>query len=279
MYEPSATIRLLRSADRLRGPAVASAIAALRLPEGSLGLDAGCGIGSHLDLLAGATAPGGRLIGLDSSAELLAVAEESVRRWGAGDRVSFRRGDAKDLPFEADTFDWVWSADCVGFIPGEPVELVREMARVARPGGTVALLLWSSQQLLPGYPFLEARLNGTRAGAAPATADWPPERHPLRALGWLSRAGLRGPAARTFVTDVHAPLAEDQRAAVTSLLEMRWGNPESELSAEDWRLYQRLRDRDGPESIVDGEDYFGFFTYTLFWGIVQRGQTPEGELI
>ena len=66
---------------------------------------------------------------------------------------------------------------------------------------------------------------------------------------------------------------------MTSLLEMRWGNPEAELSAEDWRLYQRLRDRDGPEPIVDGEDYFGFFTYTLFWGIVQRGQIPEGELI
>jgi ubiquinone/menaquinone biosynthesis C-methylase UbiE len=279
MYEPSATIRLLRSADRLRRPAVASAIAALGLPEGSLGLDAGCGIGSHLRLLVGATAPERRVIGLDSSEELLAVAVESARRWGVGDEVSFRRGDVEELPFEADTFDWAWSVDCVGFIPGEPVGLVREMARVVRPRGTVALLLWSSQQLLPGYPFLEARLNGTRAGAAPATADWPPERHPLRALGWLSRAGLRGPAARTFVTDVHAPLAEDQKVALASLMEMRWGNPEGELSAEDWRLYQRLRDRNGPESIVDGEDYFGFFTYTLFWGIVQRGQTPEGELI
>jgi demethylmenaquinone methyltransferase/2-methoxy-6-polyprenyl-1,4-benzoquinol methylase len=181
------------------------------------------------------------------------------------------------MPFEPDVFDWAWSVDCVGFIPGEPVEMVGEMVRVVKPGGTVALLFWSSQQLLPGYPLLETRLNGTRAGAAPAKPSWPPERHPLRSLGWLARVGLRAPTARTFVTDLQAPLGEDEKLALASLIEMRWGNPESELSAEDCRLYQRLTDRGGPDSIVDGEDYFGFFTYSLFWGIVPDQAIPEGE--
>jgi len=259
---------LLRAADRLRAPAIASAIEALRLGAGSHGLDAGCGIGSHCDLLLRATSPGGHLTGLDVSPDHLSVAEEAARRGGLSDRVLFREGNVRDLPFETGDFDWAWSVDCVGFIPGDPVEMVRGLARVVKPGGIVALLLWSSQQLLPGYPYLEARLNGTRAGAAPATPQWPPHRHPLRAIGWLSRAGLRDPVARSFVIDIHAPLLEDQKAALASLIEMRWGDPESEVSKADQEVFQRLKDRTHPDSIVDSKDYFGFFTYSLFWGVV-----------
>lgn len=268
MSEASSTVRFLLSTDRMRAPAIASAIDALQLPKGSRGLDAGCGIGSHCDLLLRAVSPGGHWTGLDASAEHLAVAREAARRSGVSDRVSFREGDVRRLPFEVDSFDWAWSVDCVGFIPGDPVDMIRGLARVVKPGGMVALLLWSSQQLLPGYPFLEARLNGTRAGAAPATADWPPHRHPLRSVGWLSGAGLREPVARTFVTDIVAPLDEDQKVALSDLIEMRWGKPGQELSETDLETFQRLKDRSHPDSIVDSEDYFGFFTYTLFRGVV-----------
>ncbi len=268
MSEASITVQLLHSADRLREPAIVSAVQSLPLPKGSHGLDAGCGIGSHCELLLKATAPDGHLTGLDSSSEHLAVAVDTARQRGISSRVSFRQGDVADPPFEANSFDWAWSVDCVGFIPGDPVEMIRGLARVVKPGGIVALLLWSSQQLLPGYPFLEARLNGTRAGAAPATADWPPRRHPLRSIGWLASAGLREPAARTFVVDIFAPLHEDQKLALASLIEMRWGSPDSELSEADREVFQRLKDRAHPDSVVDGEDYFGFFTYSLFWGVV-----------
>lgn len=268
---PEASVRMLRSVDRLRGPAIASAIETLCLPKGSHGLDAGCGIGSHTGLLVRATSPGGQVTGLDSSSDHLAVAVEFARERGVSDRASFRQGDVGALPFEEASFDWAWSADCVGFIPGDPVEMVRGLVRVVKPGGIVALLLWSSQQLLPGYPILEARLNGTRAGAAPATPEWPPWRHPLRSLGWMFRAGLRGPTARTFVVDVLAPLQEDQKSALASIIDMRWGHPESELSEVDWKMFRRLVDRGSPDSVVESEDYFGFFTYTLFWGRVPGG--------
>jgi len=59
-------------AQPLRDPAIRQAIRALELPEGSRGLDAGCGIGSHTLLLAEVVGPGGHVTGLDLSAELVA---------------------------------------------------------------------------------------------------------------------------------------------------------------------------------------------------------------
>lgn len=268
MSEARRAIEFFELVDRLREPAIAAAIEWLPLPRGSHGLDAGCGVGSHTGLLLDAVAPGGHLTGVDASADHLGRAETRAARAGLSDHTSFQLADVATLPFKPDTFDWAWSADCVGLIPGNPVEMIRGLVQVVRPGGLVALLCWSSQRLLPGYPVLEAKLNGTKAGLAPAMADTPPEDHFSRLLGWLREAGLEEVSARTFVVDVHAPLLEDQKEALDAIIEMRWGDPGSELSTEDADQFLRLRDRGSPASIVDRPDYFGFFTYSLFWGRV-----------
>jgi SAM-dependent methyltransferase len=152
----------------------------------------------------------------------------------------------------------------------EPLPLLRELARVVKPGGGVAILGWSSQQLLPGYPLLEARLNATSAGIAPFAEGNRPERHFLRALGWFREAGLQERTARTFAGDVHPPLSDDVRSALLSLFEMRWGNPQSELSPEDWAEYERLCQPGSPDFLLDLPDYYAFFTYSMFHGRVAR---------
>jgi demethylmenaquinone methyltransferase/2-methoxy-6-polyprenyl-1,4-benzoquinol methylase len=219
-------------------------------------------------MLAEAVAPDGVVTGLDHSPDLLRHARQRVEGFPLSEQVDFRQGDVHSLPFENGVFDWVWSVDCVGFIPGDPVRLVKELARVVRPSGTVAFLLWSSQQLLPGYPVLEARLNTTSLGIAPFAKGQEPDTHYLRASGWLREAGLKEPHVRTFVGDVHAPLNDEVRRAVASLIDMRWGDPRSELTPDEWEVYDRLRHRDTPESIVDCPDYYAFFTYSMFWGRV-----------
>jgi SAM-dependent methyltransferase len=258
----------LRLSDSLREPAIRSAIRALRLPPGSRGLDAGCGIGSHTLLLAEAVAPEGHVTGLDLSPQFLARARETAESSDLSRRVSFREGNVSSLPFADDSFDWAWSVDCVGFIPAQPLSLIKELARVVKPGGSVAILLWSSQQLLPGYPLLEARLNATSQGIAPFARGSRPESHFLRALGWFRDAGLEGATARTFAGDAHAPLSADVREALLSLFEMRWGEPRSELSPEDWEEYQRLCRPESPDFILNLPEYYAFFTYSMFHGKV-----------
>jgi len=263
-------IERLCVSNPLRQSYIRSAIQALQLPKGSKGLDAGCGIGLQALLLAEAVGPGGRVTGLDLRPEFLVHAERIAEESRLSAQVSYQQGDVNKLPFDDHTFDWIWSADCVGYPAEEPLPLVKELARVVKPGGSVAILVYSSQMLLPGYPLLEARLNATSAGIAPFTKSMRPESHWLRALGWFHAAGLEQSTAQTFVGEVQAPLGDDIRDALIALFEMRWPGAESEMPEEDWAQYQRLCQPQSPDFILNRRDYYAFFTETLFHGKVAK---------
>jgi len=249
-------------------PTVLAAIQALQFPLGSRGLDAGCGIGLQALLLAEAIRPTGHVTGLDLSPDFLVLARKKVEEAGLSDQVSFQEGDVRELPFDDDSFDWVWSANCVGYAPLEPLPMVKELTRVVKPGGVVAILAWSSQMLLPGYPLLEARLNATSAGIAPFFKGTRPELHFLRALGWFHQVGLENPTTHTICGQAFAPLTDDLRRALVALFEMRWPGVEPELVQEEQEEYQRLCLPESPDFIVDHPDYYAFFTYSMFHGKV-----------
>lgn len=261
-------INIAMEFNSLREPTFHEMIKELQLPEGSRGMDIGCGIGHQCLLLAEEVGPKGRVTGLDISSELLDYGRKIVKETGLSERVDFQEGDVASLPFDNNTFDWVCSTDCVGYAPWEPLPLLKEMARVVKPGGIVAITAWSSEELLPGYPQLEARLRATPDGIAPFVAGNKPELHFLRALGWYHKLGLWETRAKVFADSVYAPLGDEERNALTDLFKMRWPNVESELSAEDLAEFRRLCLPKSPEFILNLPDYYAFFTYTMFWGKV-----------
>lgn len=269
MSDTDYMVRMSRAMNLVREPVLRAVIRDLLLPAGSQGLDAGCGMGLQSLLLAEAVGPEGHVTGLDISPSLLATAEEVVDEAGLAERISFREGDVRQLPFDDGTFDWSWSVDCVGYAPIEPLPLVRELARVVKPGGSVILLAWSSECLLPGHPLLEARLRATVPGIAPFVRGKDPAVHYMRALGWFRDAGLVESTARTFAGSTYAPLSGDLYVALRALFEMRWSGVEAELSPEDLAAYRRLCLPDSPEFILDHPDYCAFFTYSMFRGRVK----------
>ena len=262
-------IRYLEQANPLREPTLRSVIAALQLAPGSHGLDIGCGIGLQTPLLAEATGPKGRVTGLDISAGLLAYARNRIKSLPVADQITFKEGEMLNLPFPDDTFDWVWSVDCVGYPAGDLLPVLKEITRVVRPGGNVAILAWTSQQLLPGYAMLEARLNATCSAYAPFLQDKNPESHFQRALRWFTETGITEAVARTFVGDIQAPLSAACRMALTSLFEMLWA--EAQLAPESDRLeYRRLCRAESPDFILNLPEYYAFFTYSMFAGRVSK---------
>lgn len=81
--------------------------------------------------------PGAEVVGLDPSPRMLEVARQKALSAGLG--VSFIEGDAERLPFDDASFDGSVMAFGIRNVPDRPRAL-REMARVVRPGGRVAIL-------------------------------------------------------------------------------------------------------------------------------------------
>lgn len=111
-------------------------LADLSLPDEPRVLDVGCAIGGTARYLADEY--GARVVGVDLSEEYCNVARELTRRVQLADRVTFRQGDALDLPVERGRFDLVVSEHVQMNVPDKK-GYVEEIARVLRPGGHLAL--------------------------------------------------------------------------------------------------------------------------------------------
>jgi demethylmenaquinone methyltransferase/2-methoxy-6-polyprenyl-1,4-benzoquinol methylase len=268
-YNPDAYMEKLYLSDPLQNPLMSRVVRWIGLPPGSRGLDAGCGVGLQIPLLAEAVGATGHVTGLDILPEFLQEADRNMGKWGLCQRVSLVEGDIYDLPFEEQQFDWVWSASCACYAMGRPLQLLQDFQRILKPGGLLLILIWSGQQLLPGYPRLEAVLNATTPGIAPFTEKDQPEHHFLRLAGWMRKAGFVEVTAQPFTEGVSAPFDESIGKALLTLIEMRWLKAERELSGPDRQLYERIIDPSSPDFILNRSDYYGFYTYTLF-----KGKTP-----
>jgi SAM-dependent methyltransferase len=104
---------------------------------GSSVLDVGCGFGLETLRLAALVGAAGRVAGIDKSADF--IADAGRRAAAAGLSIDFRTGDAAALPWPDASFDCVRAERLLIYLK-DPAEALREMRRVLRPGGGLALI-------------------------------------------------------------------------------------------------------------------------------------------
>jgi SAM-dependent methyltransferase len=110
-------------------------------------LDVATGPGEPALVIAESIRPGGRLFGIDPVPEMVAAARRAAIR-GGFQNARFETAAADRLPFPDDTFDVVVSRFGVMFFP-VPLDGLREMFRVLKPGGRLALAVWHEAERNP----------------------------------------------------------------------------------------------------------------------------------
>ncbi|MFD3324551.1 class I SAM-dependent methyltransferase [Streptomyces sp. NPDC058701] len=116
------------------GPAFVTAVAEFGLRPGDRVLDAGCGTGRALPALRAAVGPSGTVLGADLTPQMLAAA----RRAGRAADGALLLADVARLPLRVGCLDAVFAAGLIAHLP-DPGANLRELARVVRPGGGLAL--------------------------------------------------------------------------------------------------------------------------------------------
>lgn len=252
---------LLYLADILREPLMVEAIQTLGLKKGSRGIDAGCGMGDISALLAEEIGEEGHVTAIDFSPKLISYASEILKGSRYEKTVTFTEANIINLPFEDDKFDWAWSSDCAGYVSeNNPSSLLNEFKRVLKPGGRLAILGWSAQTMLPGYPRLEAALNS----AAPYIREVHQGKHFLNALSWFRDAGFENGKGYVFTGSVQAPLREVEKKAVLAFFDMLWAGSKPGVSTKDWAELKKISDSASPEFILNDPGYFAFYSYVMF---------------
>lgn len=116
--------------------------------KGSTALDLCCGTADWTIAIAEEVGPDGKVYGLDFSNNMLKVGKEKVSHLGLN-QVELIQGNAMELPFEDNQFDYVTIGFGLRNVP-DYMQVLKEMYRVLKPGG-MAVCLETSQPTMIGY--------------------------------------------------------------------------------------------------------------------------------
>jgi SAM-dependent methyltransferase len=170
-------------------------------------LDIATGPGEPALTVAGLVGPEGKVFGIDPVPAMVAAARRATEHLGFRN-AQFDVASADHLPFPADTFDAVVSRFGVMFFPS-PVDAVREMLRVLKPGRKLAMAVW---HLADRNPFHYAlwRIIERYADSPPPTPDAPDafrfaHRGKLRDV--VGEAGAMAPSERLLQFTIRAPVS------------------------------------------------------------------------
>jgi demethylmenaquinone methyltransferase/2-methoxy-6-polyprenyl-1,4-benzoquinol methylase len=130
-------------------------------------------------------APSREVIGVDQSTEMLSAGRARVRAAGLSDRIDLREGRAESLPFGDAEFDALTFTYLLRYVD-DPAATIRELARVVRPGGTIAMLEFGVPRGI-WRPLWELYVRVALPGAGALVSP-----------GWRDVGRFLGPSIRGF---------------------------------------------------------------------------------
>jgi ubiquinone/menaquinone biosynthesis C-methylase UbiE len=200
---------MLHAYHRSRESELRRIVAALPLAPGDRVLDIASGDGCYTTWLA---ERGADVVGVDLSPAYIDYARHATAALDS--QIQFEQGDAAALPFADESFDLAWCAQSFYSLP-DPLATLREMARVTKHGGHVAVLENDTlhHMLLPWPAELELAVRQAQMASLERS-------HAGQGLdkfyvgrnlcGMFHQSGIDSCAIKTFTVERHAPLSDDE---------------------------------------------------------------------
>ncbi len=214
-------------------------------------LDAGCGSGGFLPLMAELVGPSGAIAAVDIAPDNVAHVQRLVSEWASTCPVDAQVASVVALPFPDDRFDAVWCANTLEYLTDDEFAVaLAEFKRVVSPGGLVAIKdaetgLWLFS---PGDPTLLLR---TWAAVSRVAAPYRGCFRTRTLHNHLTALGLGDVWQRATVSELYAPLLPVQRRYVgRQLMQLGAMSEQAGMPEEDLAFWRRQRDPDAPSSLA-----------------------------
>jgi demethylmenaquinone methyltransferase/2-methoxy-6-polyprenyl-1,4-benzoquinol methylase len=248
-------------------------IGSLPIAEEDWVLEVACGDGVYARWLADRVGPRGEVVAVDISDAFLEIAHDQARHSPKCGQIRFVQGDVEHMPFSNNAFDFAWCAQSLYSLP-DPVESLRRMARVVRPGGVVAVLENDALHhiLLPWTIEMELAIHRAELHDFKEESSKPRKYYIGRQLCQSFReAGLVNYRKRTWASNRQAPLGPLERAFFDEyLLDLRDRvAPHLEPSIRD--KFERLVDPKSGQYMLDCPDLAVTCIDHVVWGFKPEG--------
>ena len=234
-------------------------------------LDAGCGAGSFLPLIAEQVGATGKLTAVDLAPENVELTRERIEGWGLANVVEVREASILELPFEDNAFDGVWCANVSQYLAEEELDRsLRDSVRVTRPGGLVAMketagIFTTFEPAPPAAKHLPLTAAARQKGDSAYSGTFRTWR--LKSL--MERSGLVNTRQRTMLAELRAPLTNLERLGIGKLLALHAEVAAGlELPAEYQDFWEKQQDPDSLDSILNHPEFYFAKGLTLALGTV-----------
>lgn len=235
-------------------------------------LDAGCGGGSFLPLMATLVGKTGKIVAMDLAPENIKNIQAMAETEGFICELTTEVGSVTSLPFAENQFDCVWCANVVQYLTEEQFQqAVAEFKRVVKPGGTIAIkdVDISAWQFQPMEPPLMwnwiTSWNQTNSRGEKILGGMIGTRIPT----WLREAGIKDIQRKGWLVERWAPIDALTRGYLIDNLRFLAGKAEErDLPPEDREQWRAIVEN--PAAIVDHPDLCYRELYVLTTGVVNK---------
>lgn len=231
-------------------------------------LDVACGDGFYSLCFARRLGADGRIVALDLLTEFLEWARRLIRQSDGASQTCFVQGDAYCLPFADETFDFVWCAQSLITLD-DPVAALREMRRVVREAGYVAILEndrlhemvlpWPSEIEMIVYDAFRVWFQRQQRDPSGLEVG----RHVQE---FFRDAALVPQGKETFTVDRSWPLSPEDERFLQIYFELLWNHVRDELPPERRDQVERCIRPDSPDYLPRQTHFTMTYVDLLFLG-------------